>query len=202
MRTGIADLVARAASDDCIVTKDADNSQDPALLPSLHRCIREGADVVIASRFRPGGQEIGLAPHRRLLSRGASALFQLLCPIAGVRDFTCGFRAFRAGVLARAWDEYAAQGGLIERGDFSSTAELLLKVARLTDRITELPLVLRYDLKVGPSKMRIWRTVRGNLAVALRARHSALGARCSAGQRHVLLPIGPSTEHRAPSTGA
>jgi dolichol-phosphate mannosyltransferase len=174
LRTGIADLVERAEADDCVVTKDADNSQAPELLGALSRRIAEGADVVIASRFQPGGREVGLALYRRLLSRAAGLVFRVLCPVPGVRDFTCGYRAFRAGVLACAWRHYAPSGGLIERGDFSATAELLLKTAALTDRIAEVPLVLRYDLKAGRSKMRVWRAVRGNLAVARAVRRQRL----------------------------
>jgi dolichol-phosphate mannosyltransferase len=170
LRTGIADLVARAAADDVIVIKDADNSQDSSALGPLCRRLAEGADVVIASRYRPGSREVGLAPHRVLLSRGASIVFQLLCPIPGVRDFTCGYRAFRAGVLAQAWRHYTPLGSLIERNDFSCSAELLLKVACLTERVAEVPFILRYDLKAGASKMRVWRTIRGNLTIAMAIR--------------------------------
>jgi dolichol-phosphate mannosyltransferase len=171
LRTGLADLVERADDDDCIVMKDADNTQDPALIRLMRSRIAHGADVVIASRFQRGGREVGLATHRRILSRGAGILFQCLCPVPGVRDYTCGYRAFRVATLVRAWSYYAETGGLVERGDFSATAELLLKVARLTDRIEEVPLVLRYDLKGGRSKMRIWRAIRGNLDLALSIRH-------------------------------
>jgi dolichol-phosphate mannosyltransferase len=163
LRTGIAYAVEQAAPDDCVITKDADNTQDPELIGPLCRRIADGADVVIASRYRTGSAEIGLALHRRLLSRAAGLLFQTLCPVPGVRDFTCGYRAFRAGTLAGAWGHFAPTGGLIERVDFSATAELLLKLACVTDRFDELPLVLRYDLKAGRSKMRIARAIRGNL---------------------------------------
>jgi dolichol-phosphate mannosyltransferase len=190
LRTGIADLVARAAADDVIVIKDADNSQDTALLGALSRRLAEGADVVIASRYQPGSREVGLAPHRILLSRGASLVFQLLCPIPGVRDFTCGYRAFRAGVLAQAWSHYTPPGSLIERNDFACSAELLLKVACLTERIAEIPFVLRYDLKAGASKMRVWRTVRGNIAIATAIRRQRAQQRRSA-----------SAEEGAASTG-
>jgi len=170
MRTGIGDLIERAAPTDCIITKDADNSQDPALVVLMAAEIAAGYDVVIASRYQPGGAEIGLALHRRLLSRGAGTLFQWFCPIPGVRDFTCGYRAFRASTLRRAWCLHEPTGGLIESPGFACTPELLLKVARVTDRITEIPLVLRYDLKAGQSKMRVWHTARGNLDIVLRIR--------------------------------
>jgi dolichol-phosphate mannosyltransferase len=170
MRTGLGDLVERAAPGDCIVTKDADNSQDPELVVRMAGEIARGQDLVIASRYQPGGAEIGLPLYRRLLSRGAGAIFQCLCPVPGVRDFTCGYRAFRASTLQRAWRLHEPTGGLIEASGFACTPELLLKVARVTDRITEVPLVLRYDLKAGKSKMRVWRTVRGNLGIVLRVR--------------------------------
>lgn len=193
LRTGIADLVARATPDDVIVIKDADNSQEAAALGPLCRRLAEGADVVIASRYQPGSREVGLAPHRILLSRGASIVFQLLCPIPGVRDFTCGYRAFRAGVLAQAWRHYAPAGSLVERNDFSCSAELLLKVACLTERVAEVPFILRYDLKAGASKMRVWRTIRGNLTIATAIRRLRAQQRREAASAEGA--IAPGTAH-------
>jgi len=80
-------------------------------------------------------------------------------PIQGVRDYTCGFRAYRASILQAAFARYSEQ--LISQKGFSCMVDILLKLRTLEpDPIMgEVPLVLRYDLKHGMSKMRAARTI-------------------------------------------
>jgi dolichol-phosphate mannosyltransferase len=145
------------ADDDVVITMDADNTHSPALIPALVDRIKEGYDVVIASRYALGGVERGLSVWRRLLSRGASMLLTLFFPIAGARDYTCGFRAYRASALRRGFEQFGDQ--LIEETGFTCMAELLIKLASVGCRVTEVPLTLRYDLKSGVSKMKVARTI-------------------------------------------
>jgi len=81
----------------------------------------------------------------------------LTVPVRGARDYTCGFRLYRAATLRRA---AAAWGdALIEEAGFTCMAELLLKLGRGGARVAESPLILRYDLKEGASKMKMMRTI-------------------------------------------
>ena len=68
--------------------------------------IREGHDVVIGSRYVSGARVVGVPFHRRVLSGGASLLMRAVFPIQGVRDYTCGFRAYRASILQAAFARY------------------------------------------------------------------------------------------------
>jgi len=158
LRTGVSAALKRASDEDVIATMDADNTHDPGLLPELYRRMQETrADVVIASRYAPGGQEVGLTRLRQFLSRGASFLLTLTVPVRGARDYTCGFRLYRASTLRRAaslWGE-----NLIEEAGFTCMAELLLKLGRGGAVVAESPLILRYDLKEGASKMKMMRTI-------------------------------------------
>lgn len=147
-----------------IVTMDADDTHDPAVIQPLLALIGRGADVAIASRFQPGGGEVGLSPLRRVLSRGACTFLALARPIPHVHDYTCGYRAYRAGMMRKAFQTYG-QDGLLTAPGFSCSAEALLKLAALGARCAEAPLILRYDLKEGASKMRILRTIRGYLYI-------------------------------------
>jgi dolichol-phosphate mannosyltransferase len=158
IRTGMREVSQRAAAGDVVVTMDADNSHPPELVPEMVARIDDGYDLVIASRFARGGKEEGVPWRRRLLSRAASLLFRGLCPIDGVRDYTTGFRAYRAALLKRLWSTHGER--LVEASAFSVMTEILLKARAVRPRITEVPLVLRYDLKDGPSKMRLGSTVR------------------------------------------
>jgi dolichol-phosphate mannosyltransferase len=173
----IQDALYRAATladaGDIIVTMDADNTHSPAVIPAMVHAIEKASDVVIASRYRRGSKVVGLSVLRHLMSHGARFLFQLAFPIEGVRDYTCGFRAYRASLLH---DAFARFGKTLaqERG-FAAMAEILLKLRTMNPKFDEVPMVLRYDLKSGDSKMRVGATVMKTLRMMRRLR-SALPA--------------------------
>ncbi|TWT90237.1 Undecaprenyl-phosphate 4-deoxy-4-formamido-L-arabinose transferase [Pseudobythopirellula maris] len=168
LRTGFVEAVGRCAPGDIVVTLDADNTQPPGLIPRMVGMIREGHDVVIASRYQHGSRTIGVPFSRVLMSLGARALFQLVFPIRGVRDYTCGFRAYRAEALAEALRLYG--DSFVSEQGFSCMADVLLKMRRLPLVMGEAPMILRYDQKGGASKMRVARTVMQTLSLMLRRR--------------------------------
>ncbi|HKA24341.1 MAG TPA: glycosyltransferase family 2 protein [Candidatus Eisenbacteria bacterium] len=172
LRTGLAAGLERAAPDDAIATMDADNTHDPALLGRMLERLQQGADVVIASRYEPGGEEIGLSPIRRVLSRGASFLLTMILPVRGARDYTCGYRLYRVQTLRRAAQAWGDK--LVEEAGFTCMAEVLLKLGRGGAVVAEVPLVLRYDLKVGASKMKVGRTIARYFALSSRLRRGPL----------------------------
>lgn len=169
IRTGLTTAAARSGPRDVILTMDADNSHVPGLIPSMVRALGEGYDVVIASRYQPGARVVGLSAKRRLLSLGASLLFRALFPIPGVRDYTCGFRAYRAALIQPVLAENPQF--ISERG-FSCMVDILLKLRTRQPPVTmaEVPLLLRYDKKEGASKMNVGATVKDTLALVARRR--------------------------------
>ncbi len=167
IRDGLLHAVALAADEDIIVTMDADETHTPGLILRVVRMIIEGHDVVIASRFQPGARIIGLSLHRRLISWLASHLVRVLFPTSGVRDFSCGYRAYRAAVLRQAFSQYGKS--FVSRDGFECMVDILLKLRRLPVIFGEVPLILRYDLKVN-SKMRLFKTSVGTLGLLLRRR--------------------------------
>jgi dolichol-phosphate mannosyltransferase len=172
----IRDALSRAAQladpDDIIVTMDADNTHPPALIPKMVERIRSGEDIVIASRYRTGSAVIGLSLFRSVMSWGARMLFQLIFPIRNVRDYTCGFRAYRASFLQRTFQVYGES--LVTERSFACMAEILLKVSRLHPKTSEVAMTLRYDLKQGTSKMRVGRTVFKTLSLMVRTRFASM----------------------------
>lgn len=146
-----------ADDSDVVVTMDADNTHNPALIGAMIEQINAGYDLVIASRYAKGGKEVGLSWERSLFSRAASFLLRLFFPIHGVKDYTCGYRAYRGELLRRAFAAYG--DGLVQERGFTCMAEVLIKMGRLGARVTEVPLVLRYDYKSGPSKMKVAHTI-------------------------------------------
>jgi dolichol-phosphate mannosyltransferase len=157
LKSGLRTASEKAQSQDAIITMDADNTHSPDLIPAMVAKIGEGYDLVVASRYVPGAEEIGLSFHRSLLSKCAATLLKICFPFPGVRDYTCGYRAYRAAILKKAMQVYG--DALVQERGFTSIVEILLKLRRLGAVATELPLILRYDLKGGASKMPVMKTI-------------------------------------------
>lgn len=142
-RAGFREGLAREL--DVMVEMDSDLSHDPAALPSLLAAIDEGADLVIGSRYVPGGTIPNWGLHRRLLSRWGNryAGFVLGLP---VRDSTAGYRAYRAAALQKVdLDEIRADG-------YGFQIEMAYAVQRNGGRIVEVPISFS-DRVRGTSKM-------------------------------------------------
>ena len=169
VRDGMLIACEKGADRDILITLDADNTHTPGLIARMVRMIREGHHVIIASRYRPGSRVRGVPLSRRLLSRAASSLMRVLFPIRGVRDYTCGFRAYDLGALRTAIDK--AGPGFFDQDGFQVMVDILLKLRKEPDLIFgEVPLILRYDQKEGESKMDVGATIRKTIKVIFRHR--------------------------------
>jgi dolichol-phosphate mannosyltransferase len=180
IRDGLALAARKARPDDVVITMDADNTHPAGLMVQMVRKVGEGNDVVIASRFRPGARVVGLCWHRKVLSAAARVLFRLVHPIRGVRDYTCGFRAYRASILQRGFEVYGRE--FIEYEGFHAMADVLLRLGKLGAIMSEVPMILRYDRKAGLSKMRVGSTILRSLGMLLRRRFES--APPNASQHH------------------
>ena len=153
--------------DDWVVTMDADDTHPPRLIRDMVAA-GQGAEIVIASRFQPGAVWHGRTWDRILFSYGVSWLFRAMWPMPSVRDYTCGYRAYRAGLLQRAWKHWG--DALVSEPSFACMPDLLWKLSRLQPAIREVPLELHYDRKPGPSKMQVARTIRRTLVLLFKRR--------------------------------
>ncbi len=157
-----------ASPQDVIVTMDSDNTHTPELIVRMVRMVREGYDVVVASRFQEGSRVRGVPMSRRVLSRLASWLFRVSFPIKGIKDYTSGYRAYKAGVLQ---DALAHDPVFFDQDGFQAMVDVLLKLRRDQSLIFgEAPLILRYDLKEGESKMDVGATVSKTLRLMMTRR--------------------------------
>src|SRR3989339_1805500 len=166
INSGLRRALKDSGDDDIIVTMDADNSHLPGLINRMVRLIEEGHDIVISSRFVAGARVRGVPLGRSILSWGGSFLFKLLFPIQGVRDYTCGYRAYRVSLLKKAMKKYGKS--FIDQKGFSCMVDILLKLREFDPIVTEVPMILRYDLKPGKSKMDIGKTIMETLVLILR----------------------------------
>lgn len=156
MQTGLSHILPRAKIEDILVTLDADGTHPADRIPKLCEAIRRGADIAISSRFTEGGEEVGVSLLRRLLSRIAGFLIRSLSVLRGVRDATCNFRAYKMEILKKATEK---NGLILTEKGFAASLELLLAAAAFTQKIQEVPFVLRYDLKSTKSRMPIFKTI-------------------------------------------
>lgn len=129
---------------DVLVEMDADGSHQPEQLPLLLNEL-DRADLVIGSRWVPGGVVVNWPLHREAISRCANAYARLALGIP-VRDATAGFRAYRAVVLEKIGLGEVASAG------YCFQVDLVLRALRAGFRVAEVPIEF-VDRTAGTSKM-------------------------------------------------
>lgn len=139
--------VALDRDPDVLVQMDVDFSHPHALLPDMVESIEAGADVVIGSRYVPGGGTPDWPVHRRLLSRYGNVYARYQLRLA-VKDATSGLRAYRAPILEKIHVQATRANGY---GFMLETARRLTEAGC---RIEEIPLVF-HDRVAGTSKMSV-----------------------------------------------
>ena len=127
-----------------ILEMDADLSHPAEALPRLLEAAAD-ADLVLGSRYVPGGGVVGWPAHRRLISRGGSLYARTLLGVS-VRDLTGGFKCFHRRVLENAdLDSVHGQGYVFQ-------IELTYRTLRMGGRVREVPITF-CDRTAGTSKM-------------------------------------------------
>jgi dolichol-phosphate mannosyltransferase len=127
-----------------VLEMDADFSHDPAHLPAILEAAR-GADLVLGSRYVPGGGTVNWGLVRKLVSRGGSLYARTLLGLK-IRDLTGGFKCFRREVLE------AIDLASVECTGYAFQIELTYRALLRGFRVREVPIVFQ-DRRVGQSKM-------------------------------------------------
>jgi dolichol-phosphate mannosyltransferase len=158
---------------DAIVEMDADGSHQPDELPRLLAAL-SGADLVLGSRWVPGGTVENWPRSREVLSRAANLYARLALGIS-VRDATGGYRAYRAETLRA-----IGLPGIRSQG-YCFQVDLVLRTIRAGLRVTEIPITFVERVR-GVSKMdravmteAFWRIAQWGIAArleSLRARRA------------------------------
>jgi len=130
---------------DLICTMDADFSHNPRYIPAMVEKIGHGYDLVIGSRYVPGGGTSGCTFDRKLLSWGANAFARAMLGLHA-SDTTAGFRCYRRQVLESVnVDEIKASG-------YSFLIEMLYRVQRRGWRVGGVPIIFE-NRRLGTSKI-------------------------------------------------
>jgi dolichol-phosphate mannosyltransferase len=135
---------------DLVLQMDCDFSHDPADVPRLIAAAAS-ADVVLGSRYVPGGGVENWALRRRIQSRGGCAYARLILGIP-VRDLTGGFKCWsRAALEALDFDGVDAHG-------YGFQIEMTYRAIKAGLSVAEVPIVFR-ERREGQSKMTAWITL-------------------------------------------
>jgi dolichol-phosphate mannosyltransferase len=129
---------------DVIVEMDADGSHAPEELPRLLNALRD-ADLVLGSRWVPGGKVVNWPKSREMLSRGGTLYTRLALGLP-LHDATGGFRAYRSEVLEKIDLQAVASQG------YCFQIDLAVRTWRAGFRVVEVPITFA-DRERGQSKM-------------------------------------------------
>lgn len=143
---------------DYFVNVDADFSHHPRYLPAIYEGMAD-KDVMIGSRYVPGGGTTNWPLSRRMMSGGVNLLVRLLLRIPA-RDTSGGYRCYRVDILKRInLDNFLSLG-------YSFQEEMLLRCVRVGARIGETPIIFD-DRRLGTSKADTREAIR-SMSVILR----------------------------------
>jgi len=129
---------------DYLFEMDADGSHDPRYLPALLAGM-DSKDVMIGSRYVPGGGYIGWPLSRVIMSRGVNLLVRILMRLPA-RDCSGGYRCYRVAILRKARLEQMKSHG------YSFQEEVLYRCRKAGARLGETPIVFE-NRRVGASKV-------------------------------------------------
>ncbi|HET6713215.1 MAG TPA: apolipoprotein N-acyltransferase [Actinomycetota bacterium] len=152
---------------DLVVEMDSDLSHDPVELPRLLDAVAEGSDLVVGSRYVPGGSVTNWSRARVALSRAGNTYARLMLGIP-LHDATSGFRVYRRTLLEELVAEPIASEG------YGFQIELVLRSWELGATLAEVPITFR-EREHGHSKLSkrivveaLWLVTRWGLAVRFR----------------------------------
>jgi len=156
-----------AAAPVAVVTM-ADGCDDPRQIDDLARLVDRGVAVAVASRYMPGGQQVGGPGLKGMMSRSAGRSLRLLAHI-GTRDATNSFKAYST--------EFVRSVGIDSRDGFELGIELTAKARRMRLPVAEIPTIW-LDRQAGVSNFRVAKWIPGYL----RWYRFAFGPRLTAAQ--------------------
>ena len=159
---------------DVIITMDADFSHDPQTIPLFLDAIKNGAEIVVGSRYIKDGMSVNWPLHRLLLSKWGNRYTAFMLKIK-VHDCTTGFRAFTTDAIKKINILKTISEG------YAFGTETLFRASRLSDcQIVEVPIIF-HDRKYGKSKMN-GRIIRESMLLVTRW---GIALRTGIGRKHL-----------------
>lgn len=161
--TGFHYLSESISDCDKIVTMEGDNTSRIELIRQMLHRMEEGFDVVLASPYMYGGGIEHTSTFRVFLSSMANLFVKNLLGIHGIFTVSSFYRLYDAALLKRLQAVYGVE--ILERKGFECMTEMIMKMIYLDTSISEVAMVLDTKLRVGKSKMKIFKTILGYYAL-------------------------------------
>lgn len=172
---GVLDTAFRFFNDnkksdkDLCLLMDGDNSHRPEYVFSMIEKIQQDdLGCVIASRYCSVSNVVGLSKVRHFLSDGAKIFYTMFLNVPNVKDYTCGYRLYTSDALGKLYEVYGDK--TIENSSFACMMEALYKLHKVGVKFGEVPFELRYDMKLGDSKMNVLRTTKNSILTTIKLR--------------------------------
>lgn len=159
--TGFSHLASVIKDNDFVLTMEGDNTSRVELVEQMLVRLSEGFDVVFASPYTYGGKIINTSAYRIFLSSVANLFIKELLGIHGILTVSSFFRLYRVPALKRLQAVYGPE--IVERSGFECMVEMTMKMVNLAITISEVPMVLDTHARVGKSRMKTAKTIRGYL---------------------------------------
>lgn len=132
---------------DVIIEMDADFSHDPAYIPlMLKELKRHGVDVVLGSRFLPGGSDTDRSPFRTAVSKLSGIVFRAILGIK-LTDMGSGFKAYKRQAL-----KSIDPANLFSQKGLAISMESIFRVLKNGYKVKEIPIIFK-DRRAGHSKL-------------------------------------------------
>ena len=158
IKTGLNTILTFLKDDDLVITMDSDNTHDPASIINVIEKFGQGYDIINGSRYCKGGKMVGVPAYRLFFSYSCKFVLTRVFPIRDILDYSIFYRGYRGKLIRKAVEHYG--GDLFQTKGFVGIPEMLIKLSHLGARTVEIPLAVRYDMKLGASKMKIFNTVK------------------------------------------
>ncbi|UCE39234.1 MAG: glycosyltransferase [Thermoplasmata archaeon] len=157
LKTGFNNGISKGM--DAILIMDSDLTHDPKDIPKFIKSFNEGADIVVGSRYVPGGGMTNVPPRRVFISKTANFMFRVILGLK-VKDVSSGFRGYKREVL---------ENIRIQSDSFQIHVELTTKAARSGYIIKEVPIMLE-NRRMGTSSFNLSKVAMKYVKLVIRLR--------------------------------
>lgn len=167
-RTAFTCLSRRLADQDLVMTMEGDNTSQTGLFQNMLVRFRQGADVILASPYAPGGSMTNVARHRLALSHAANLLARAVLGLWKIRTLSSFYRLHAGSIIRRLQRVHG--DGIIESDGFEWAVEMLHKLHLAGAGMVEVPMKMDLSHRKGKTKMKIFRTIKGYFRVFLNSK--------------------------------
>lgn len=166
LNTAICYFLTHGQAGDLMVLMDGDNTHSPVYIHEMIKKLKNGMDCVIASRYQTGSEVVGVAKHREFMSDMAKCYYSMMLRVPNVKDYTCGYRVYTYEIIEKLVEKFG-QDPIVEKS-FACMMELLYRLYMVGAQFDEVGFELRYDNKLGESKMHVVKTMCKSLTTAVK----------------------------------